>query len=379
MTTYWGRYIPLMEGYQAYVPNHLPPPFEWDLTLIRALSEADRLLGQLNGLGARLPNPHLFARPFIIREAVLSSRIEGTVSTIDDILIANVGGNVNANIDDLKEVNNYITALNYGIERLKTLPLSCRLLKEIHEKLMTGVRGHNATPGEYRRSQNWLGPSGCTLHTAKYIPAPPEYLLEILAELDKFLHDETIPPLIQIALAHYQFEAIHPFLDGNGRIGRLLITLFLVDRKVLPTPLLYLSAFLEASRQEYYDHLRNVTEKGDWQSWLIYFLNGVARQSEDSLSRASRINDLLDSWREQLADSRAGVPTRLIKGLAANPYLTIRHASDSLNISFTTVQRAVSKLESLGILQEVSGNQRNRLYCAKEILMILEEPPIMKA
>lgn len=374
-----GKFIRSKGNYLAYVPDPLPPKITWDLPIINALSDADRLLGYLAGEGSKLPDPHILIRPFIAQEAVSSSRIEGTVTTLSDVLAANAGVTVQTNIEDLKEVNNYIDAMEYGIARLKDLPLSLRLLREIHAKLMTGVRGHHATPGEFRWSQNWIGPAGCTLSTATYVPPPPEYLDQCLAEFENFLHERTLPPLIQIALAHYQFEAIHPFLDGNGRVGRLLITLFLIERKILPTPLLYLSAFFEATRKEYYARLMAVTQDGDWMGWLNYFLNGVARQSEDAISRACRLNQLLDEWRKQTAELTTPIPRRLIDVLASNPYIVIKQASKSMNVSYTTMQRAIKKLEELSIVYEISGSKRDRVYCAKDILKILEEPTKIKA
>ena len=291
-----GHIVKSPKGYNAFVPHSLPPKLEWDNAVVNSLSRADFLLGKLAREGSQLPNPHLLMRPFITREAVLSSKIEGTQATLGEILAANAGAHVKQT-DDLQEVQNYIKALDYGLERLSGLPLSLRLIKEIHEHLMQGVRGANATPGEFRRSQNWIGPPGCTLNTAKFVPPPSENLMDCLGELESFLHDRSLPPLIHIALCHYQFEAIHPFLDGNGRVGRLLIILLLIEQKMLPSPLLYLSAFFEATRDEYYKQLYNVSSKGTWQEWLIYFLNGVAVQSEDVLSRAERINKLLNQWK----------------------------------------------------------------------------------
>ena len=376
-----GKFIRSPEGNQAYVPDPLPPKINWDLPLVNALSDADRLLGYLAGEGGKLPNPHILIRPFIAREAVLSSRIEGTQTTLSDVLAARAGADIEANVNvkDLKEVNNYITALEYGIKRLKTLPLSLRLLRELHEKLMANVRGNHATPGEFRRSQNWIGPAGCTPATATYIPPSPEYLKQCLGELEHFLYAKKLPPLIQIALVHYQFEAIHPFLDGNGRVGRLLITLFLIEREILPTPLLYLSAFFEATRAEYYARLLAVTQKGDWKGWLHYFLNGVARQAEDAASRAFRINELLDAWRTKTAGLSTPIPNRLIDELASNPFITIKKASEAMQVSYTTMQRAIQKLEDLSIVDEISGSKRNRVYCATAILEILEEPTKIKA
>lgn len=374
MKTPSGRLIKTREGYQIYIPDPIPPQIQWDLSIINALSESDRLLGQLAGDGAKLPNPHILMRPFLAKEAVLSSKIEGTQATLSDVLAARAGAILESDVEDLKEVNNYIVALEYGIKRLSSFPLSLRLVRELHEKLMHKVRGYQATPGEFRKSQNWIGVPGCSLTTATYVPPSPDYLMECLNDLEKFFYDTSLPPLIQIALIHYQFEAIHPFLDGNGRVGRLLIILFLIERKILPTPVLYLSAFFEATRQEYYARLLAVTKKGDWSGWIQYFLHGVARQSEDALSRSFRINQLLDNWRKQTAGLSTPLPNQLIDHLASNPFITIKHTAESMDVSYTTIQRAIKKLEDRKIVHEVSGSKRNRVYCAKEILAILEEP-----
>lgn len=232
-----GQIVKFPTGYKAFVPNPLPPKLKWDNKVVSTLSRADFLLGKLAREGSKLPNPHLLIRPFITREAVLSSKIEGTQATIGEILAANAGIHVKQNPDDLQEVQNYITALDYGIKRLEDLPLSLRLIKEIHNHLMQGVRGSHATPGEFRYSQNWIGTPGCTLNTAKFVPPPPDHLMGCLGELEKFLHDRQLPPLIHTALCHYQFEAIHPFLDGNGRIGRLLIMLLLIEQKNVTIPI----------------------------------------------------------------------------------------------------------------------------------------------
>jgi Fic family protein len=369
-----GKRIRVPSGYTAFVPDSLPPPCHWTPALVRALSDADRLVGRLAGEGGRLPNPHLLLRPFVRREAVLSSRIEGTQATLGELLAAEAGAVVERSPADLREVGNYVTALEYGVRRLKKLPLSLRLMRELHGKLMTGVRGNLATPGEFRRSQNWIGPAGCTLANATYVPPPPEEMMVCLEQWETFLHDRSLPPLVQVALAHYQFEAIHPFLDGNGRVGRLLITLFLVERGILPTPLLYLSAFFEATRRDYYDCLLGVSTRGEWSGWLEYFLNGVARQAEDALSRAERINNLLVKWRTTVAGAASKTPLALVDMLAANPYLTIKRAAKQLGVAFTTAQRAVERLESAAIVKEVSQARRDRVYCAKAILKILEEP-----
>ena len=372
-----GRFVGGPGGYQAFVPNPLPPEINWVPSLVRALSEADRLTGRLAGEGGRLPNPHLLIRPFIRREAVLSSRIEGTQATLGELLAAEAGAAVERSPDDLREIGNYVAALEHGMKRLKTLPLSLRLVRELHRKLMTGVRGSQATPGEFRRSQNWIGPPGSTIENASYIPPPPDQMMNCLGEWEKFLHDRTLPPLVQIALVHYQFEAIHPFLDGNGRVGRLLITLFLLERGVLPNPLLYLSAFFEATRSDYYGYLRGVTAAGHWRPWLEYFLNGVARQAEDALSRSERINALLTRWREGVIGSSSKTPTRIIDLLAENPYWTIKRIAERLDVAFTTAQRAVEMLESASIVALAREAKRDRVYCAKAILDILEEPAVL--
>lgn len=372
-----GRFSGGPGGYRFFVPDPLPPEIDWVPSLVRALSEADRLTGRLAGEGGRLPNPHLLIRPFIRREAVLSSRIEGTQATLGELLAAEAGAAVERSPDDLREVGNYVSALEHGMKRLKKLPLSLRLVRELHRKLMTGVRGSQATPGEFRRSQNWIGPPGSTIENASYIPPAPDQLMACLGAWEKFLHDRTFPPLVQIALIHYQFETIHPFLDGNGRVGRLLITLFLHERGVLPSPLLYLSAFFEATRSDYYRCLRGVTDAGQWRPWLEYFLNGVARQAEDALNRAMRINDLLSRWREDVAGSPSKTSTRVIDLLAENPYWTVKRLAERLAVAFTTAQRAVERLESASIVSEVTAAKRDRVYCAKAILDILEEPAVL--
>jgi Fic family protein len=372
-----GRLIRCPGGYRAYVPEPLPPPIDWSTGLVAALSAADRMVGRLAGVGRRLANPHLLIRPFVRREAVLSSRIEGTQTTLDELLAAEAGAAVERSADDLHEVSNYVVALEYGVDRLRNLPLSLRLIRELHEKLMHGVRGGQATPGEFRRSQNWIGPAGCTLAGATFVPPPPDQLMGCLGAWEQFLHDNTFPPLVHAALAHSQFEAIHPFLDGNGRVGRLLISLLLIARGVLPSPLLYLSAFFEASREEYYARLLGVTERGQWEEWLVYFLNGAAGQAEDALDRIQRIDDLLKVWRENLAKAPSPLPQRAAELFAENPYWTVNRMAARLGVAFTTAQRAIDRLESAGVVLREGEAKRNRVYCARAILAILEEPTMV--
>lgn len=360
--------------YSAFVPAPLPPKLDWTPRLARLLSDADRLIGKLAGEGGRLPNPHVLMRPFARREAVLSSKIEGTQATLGELLAAEAGIAVERSPDDLREVGNYVVALEHGMARLKKLPICVRLIKELHEKLMTDVRGHHAKRGEFRKIQNWIGKAGCTPETASFVPPPPDDVEPCLAEWEKFLHESDFPPLITIALAHYQFEAIHPFLDGNGRVGRLLITLFLIEQGILPTPLLYLSAFFEASRRDYYDGLRGISERGEWQDWIEYFLLGVARMSEDALSRAGRMNAKLAEWQKTVAGESTKTPMRIVELLAANPFITAKGSVEKLGIAFTTAQRAIERLEKLGIVQQSGIAKRDRVYCAKALLDILEEP-----
>ncbi len=369
-----GRWV-TQRGYRAYVPDPLPPPLAWDLNLASALSKADLALGRLAGEGRRLQNPHLLIRPFIRREAVLSSRIEGTQATLGELLAAEAEASVERSPADLREVANYVVALEYGVARLSRLPLSLRLVRELHEKLMRGVRGDLATPGEFRRSQNWIGPAGASLAGASFVPPPPERLGECLAAWETYLHDTSLPPVVHAALIHSQFEAIHPFLDGNGRVGRLLITLLLVVRQVMPSPLLYLSAYFEATRPDYYERLLGVTTRGEWEEWLTYFLTGVADQAEDAVQRVQRITDLLARWRMEVAGAASQTVVGAIDLFAENPFWTVKGVAERLGVAFTTAQRAIDRLERAGITALQGEARRNRLYCARALLEILDEEP----
>ncbi len=369
-----GKKVKCPEGYQAYVPDPLPPPIEWNDRLARHLSDADRLIGQLASIGAALPNPHLLIRPFVRREAVLSSRIEGTQTSLAELFADEAGMETQRDRSDLREVENYVKALEYGIKRLKTLPISLRLICEVHEHLMKGVRGNMATPGEFRRSQNWIGIAGCTLQNATYVPPPPHLLMDCLGALEKFFHESALPPLVTTALIHLQFEAIHPFLDGNGRVGRLLIILYLVDRGILPSPILYLSAFFEAKRDEYYAHLRAVNENGDWEGWVEYFLNGVARQAEDALGRIKRMQETVAKWKQSFTAKADKNCLLLIDDCMANPFMTVSGVAKKHKIAFPTAQRAIDKLEKSGVLKQTNDAKRNRMYCARKLLDILDEP-----
>ena len=362
-------------GYRAYVPAPPPPPVTWDEGLTVSLSSADRAIGRLAGEGRRLPNPHLLIRPFVRKEAVLSSRIEGTQATLGDLLAAEAGVAVERSPADLREVGNYVVALEYALKRLDSLPLSLRLVREMHEQLMRGVRGDAATPGEFRHSQNWIGPPGCTLNDATYVPPPPSELMSCLDAWERFLYDESLPPLVHAGVIHAQFEAIHPFLDGNGRVGRLLITLLLVKRDLLPSPLLYLSAYFEATREEYYAGLLGVTESGAWEEWLTYFLRGVALQADDAVERIQRLDELVFHWKRELAGGQSRLPERTLDLFVENPFWTVRGVAERLDVAFTTAQRAIDRLEAVGVAARVGDGRRNRVYCAGPILDLLEEPP----
>lgn len=382
-----GQVIRVGEGetaYWAFVPNPLPPKLRIDWPLAQTLSDADRALAELAGLGRTMPNPHLLIGPFIRREAVLSSRIEGTQADIADLYAYEArqlplpGVETPPSETDVREVLNYVNAMEYGLERLKTLPVSLRLIRELHERLLTGVRGETATPGEFRRTQNWIGPPGCTLREALFVPPPVPQMHEALNALETYLHSQSdpYPPLVRLALIHYQFEAIHPFVDGNGRIGRLLISLLLIQWGLLPLPLLYLSAYFYRYRQEYYDRLLAVSERGAWRDWLFFFLRGVAEQAGDAVRRARRLQDLREEWRRRLI--QAGVPSRtlgLVDRLFEAPVLTIPQAARRLGATYHSAQRAVEKLVQQGILEPVGEASYGKAFQAMEILRAIGEEP----
>ena len=359
--------------YWAYVPNPLPPKIEVDWELASLLSKVDITLGKLSGAAQLLTNPNLLISPFIRREAVMSSRIENTQSGLEDLFLFEADETQLPPVSDVKEVLNYVKATEYGIKRLPGLPISSRLICEIHEILMKGVRGEDATPGFMRTRQNWIGSPGCTLTEATYVPPPVAEMQKCFSDLERYIHsDPQEPALIQYALVHYQFEAIHPFVDGNGRIGRLLITFMLLEKGLLSQPLLYLSDFFEQHRDGYYELLLNVSQKGDWKAWLTFFLNGVRQQSEDALSTVQKLLALQNEYRK-LATARRGpkIVNRLIDYLFARPIISISVLSKAWEITYSTVQRGVDYLIEKDILREITGGQRNRLFVAHEILNII--------
>ena len=364
------------------MPTPLPPnpPLNRDDELDALLSNADRALGRLDGVCSVLPNPDFFVAMYVRYEAVLSSQIEGTQSTLEDVLQFEVRGAEYSQPKDVEEVVNYIGAMNHGLKRLEELPLCLRLIQEIHGKLMDGVRGSHQTPGEFRRSQNWIGPQGSTLATASFIPPPVHEMEKALSDLERFLHrEEPMPPLILAGFAHAQFETIHPFLDGNGRVGRLLITFLLCHRQVLRRPLLYLSHYLKRHRSLYYERLTAIREKGDWEGWMKFFLKGVHEVSEDATLTARKILDIRESGRQllmQKSSSRSLVHV-LFEHLFQTPIFSVGWVSDKLDCSFATAGKLVREFERLGFLEETTGGQRYRRYRFKAYLDLFSEPPVL--
>lgn len=367
-----GKVVKHPTGYHAFVPAPLPPALTFDQDLVLILSRADAALGELSGLGQELPNPHVLIGPLVRREAVLSSQIEGTQASLSDLLLDEATPTPTAKsekADDLREVRNYVTALEYGVTRLNDFPLSLRLVRELHGKLMAGVRGEHATPGEFRRSQNWIGPAGSNLMNAAYVPPPVEEMTELLSDWERYLHvRESMPVLIQCAILHEQFEAIHPFLDGNGRLGRLLITLFLTERGRLSQPMLYLSDFVERNKSDYYDLLQRVRTHGEWLPWIRYFLAGVEEIARDSASRARRLLELRESLLRETKGAQA-----LVNQLLTNPYVTVATAAKVMDVTIPTATRLVRDLEAKGILRETTGKSWGRIYVASGVLAALEQ------
>jgi Fic family protein len=362
-----GRYVTQPEGYKAFIPNPLPPdpPLRMGKELTRLLSNADRALGRLDGAGTILPDADLFVGMYVRQEAVLSSQIEGTQSTLEDVLEYEVGANGAEQPKDVAEVVNYVKAMNQGLERLAELPLSLRLIREIHATLLQGVRGGQHTPGEFRRSQNWIGPPGCTLNTAAFVPPPVHEMRQALDNLEKFLYqEEPYPILVQCALAHPQFETVHPFLDGNGRVGRLLTTFLLCWRGVLHRPLLYLSLFLKAHHAEYYDRLQAVRVDGDWEGWVRFFLRGVAEVATEATRTAQDILALREDHRRRITeeDTSTGLALALLEQLFATPVVTTRIVERRLDCSYATARKLVKLFTDLGLLEEITGQQRNRRF-----------------
>lgn len=335
-----GQYVEQMEGYKAFIPNPLPPVPEiiMDQEMWNLLSQADRALGRLDGATDALPNPDLFVFMYVRKEAVLSSQIEGTQASLIDVLEFESQALEPDNPQEVAEVVNYISAINYGLERLKELPVSLRLIREIHQELMKGVRGAERDPGEFRRSQNWIGAGGCSLAEATYVPPPPHEMLQSLDNLERFLHSpQPMPTLIKVGLAHAQFETIHPFLDGNGRTGRLLITFLLCEQNILKRPLLYISYYFKKYRAEYYDRLQAVRDSGNWEGWLKFFLRGVYEVAQEAAATARKIVNLKEEHRQLVLNTmgrRSGNAIALLESLYFRPIFTVEHAEAITNLSY---------------------------------------------
>jgi Fic family protein len=369
-----GRWVKWKEGYETFVPDPLPRHLELDPALVYLLDRASRAVALLAGIGETLPNPHLLIRPFVSREAVLSSRIEGTQASLSDLFIYEASEARRDPAGDAREVANYVRALEHGLARLAELPISVRLLNEVHAKLLEGVRGEDRMPGELRNRQVWISELGTTMEEARFVPPPASAVRDLLGDLETFLNEDLqMPPLIQAALAHYQFEAIHPYVDGNGRVGRLLIVLFLCAKNVLSTPLLYLSAYLERLRDDYYDQLLRLSSTGDWQQWLRFFLRGVELQAKDAAARSRRLRKLQDRYRARLQSVRSGNAHRLLEMLFAAPFMTAPRAARLLDVTLAAARRLLERLVALGILVE-DRTTRPRFYIARELLWEVERP-----
>lgn len=373
-----GRYITEPAGYRAFIPTPLPPDPPVRLTgeLQSALSEADRSLGRLDGSIQTLPNPDLFVLMYVRKEAVLSSRIEGTQSSLQDVLEAEARVLSATRPRDVDEVVNYVNAMNYGLERLRDLPVSVRLIREIHQRLLRGVRGSHLTPGELRTSQNWIGPAGCTISEAVFVPPPPHAVPEALGELERFLHtQDDLPTLLKIGLAHAQFETIHPFLDGNGRIGRLLIAFLLTEREVLQRPVLYISHYFARHRQDYYDHLQAVRDRGDWEGWIHFFLKGVAEVSAEAAITVRRILLLREEHRRSVTENlgrAAGNGLRVLEDLYERPVVSVNSVRRLIGTTYTAANLLVSRLVEIGILSETTGRTRNRVFTYRSYIDLFE-------
>ncbi len=374
-----GQYVEQLTGYKAFIPNPLPPLPEiiMDQEMWNLLSSADRALGRLDGATDALPNPDLFVFMYVRKEAVLSSQIEGTQASLIDVLEFESQALEPNNPQDVAEVVNYIAAINYGLERLKELPISLRLIREIHQELMQGVRGTERDPGEFRRTQNWIGPGGCSLAEATYVPPPPHEMLQALDNLEKFLHSpQPLPTLIKVGLAHAQFETIHPFLDGNGRTGRLLITFLLCEQNILQRPLLYISYYFKKYRTEYYDRLQAVRDSGNWEGWLKFFLHGVYEVAQEAAATARKIVNLKEEHRQLVLDElgrRSGNAIVLLESLYFRPIFTVEDAETITNLSYPNANTLIKNLCKIGLLQEITGQKRNRAFAYAPYLDVFKD------
>lgn len=369
-----GHWAKTLEGYEAFHPDPLPRTVDLEPSLVYLLDEASRSVSVLAGIGETLANPYLLIRPFIRREAVLSSQIEGTQASLSDVFLYEASDRPRDPTGDAREVANYVRALEHGLQRLDDLPLSVRLMNEMHERLLKGVRGEEKMPGSLRNRQVWIGERGTNVEDARFVPPPAALVPDLMADLERFLNeDPQLPPLVQAALMHYQFEAIHPYMDGNGRVGRLLVILFLCAKGVLRIPLLYLSAYFERLRDDYYDHLLRASKYGDWQGWLRFFLRGVDLQARDAAARSRRLRKLQDEYRSRLQDVRSGNAQLLLDEILMAPFITAQRAAAALDVTLRAARSLLERFVSLDILAE-DRSARPRLYVARELLLEIERP-----
>jgi Fic family protein len=372
-----GSYISQMRGYKAFIPSPLPPkpPLKLDDTMMNLNEHAVRLLARLDGLSYMLPNTDLFISMYVKKEALLSSQIEGTQASLGDIFEYESGQTVE-NINDVKEVINYIKALDYGIKRLPSLPMSNRFIKELHEILLTNTRGNDKTPGEFKRSQNWIGSGNSTIKDALFIPPPPEDTVQAMSDLEKYMHSPSpYPTLINCALLHYQFETIHPFLDGNGRVGRLLIALYLYWRNIIEKPILYVSYYFKKNRQEYFDRLRMVRNNGDYEQWVTFFLKAIIEACESAIENTKKILALQNHdqkllWEKKISSPIASV---FLNQLFYTPIVTIKYIEEQYKVSYPTAAALVKQFVSAGILREITGKKRAKRFVYTKYLDILSE------
>ena len=375
-----GQYVAQPGGFRAFIPTPLPPdpPIRMNATLQNLLSEADRALGRLDGSIQILPNADLFVSMYVRREAVLSSQIEGTQSSLQDLLAAEAAIMSATRPSDVEDVVNYVRAMNYGLRRLNEFPVSVRLIREIHQQLLSGVRGSDRTPGELRTSQNWIGPTGAALRDATFIPPPPHTIPDALGALEQFIHySDNMPVLIRVGLAHAQFETIHPFLDGNGRVGRLLISFLLCERGVLSKPVLYLSHYFKRYRAEYYDRLQGVRDQGDWEGWLGFFLTGVAQVSLEAAETVRRILLLREEHRGRIADTFGRTSSnglRVLEHLYDHPIVAVADIQEWSGTAYPAANMLTQRLVEAGVLAELTGHRRHRRFRYDPYIHLFDEP-----
>lgn len=372
-----GRFVQQPTGYRAFIPAPLPPvpPVELEDGLLGLLSSADLALGRLDGVVRVIPDPDFFVAMYVRREAVLSSQIEGTQSSLQDLLEVELEPE-RTYASDVGDIVNYVSAMRHGLARLEDLPLSLRLIREIHAELLKDGRGAHATPGEFRSTQNWIGPEGAPLSQATFIPPPPrDDMRNALSDFENFLHsDDPSPLLIEVGLAHAQFETIHPFLDGNGRVGRLLITFLLVHSGVLKSPVLYLSYFFKRNRAEYYDRLMAVRLNGDWEGWLRFFLRGIAETAEEAARTANRIFEMREAHRTEVMNSAGKNGPLLLSALFQRPLVNVNYVAERLDVTFPTANKLVASLVEMGLLRELTGQRRSRLFRYEPYLALFDDP-----